>query len=194
MAQPQTIELPIADDFHTHLRQGAITKLLAKQVSDGGVGLAYVMPNLQPPIKTTEEALEYKKLLQSYNPNVEFLMTLYLTPELTKEEIYKAAKAGIVGVKSYPRGVTTNSDSGVESYTLYYDVFRAMEEVNMVLNIHPEVPSNPDSNVCVINAEVDFLKNLEELHRDFPNLKIVLEHATTKETVELVGSLNIIIK
>lgn len=54
-------------------------------------------PNLQPPIKTTEEALEYKKLLQSYNPNVEYLMTLYLTPELTKEEIYKAAKAGIVG-------------------------------------------------------------------------------------------------
>jgi len=190
MEQPQTIELPIIDDFHTHLRQGAITKLIAKQVSDGGVGLAYVMPNLQPPIKTTDEALEYKKLLQSYNPNVEFLMTLYLTPELTPEEIYKAAKAGIVGVKSYPRGVTTNSDSGVESYTIYYDVFRAMEEVNMVLNIHGEVPSNPDSNVCVMNAEIEFLKNLEELHRDFPNLKIVLEHATTKESIKLIKSIN----
>lgn len=186
----QTISIPILDDFHTHLRQGEITKTIARQVSEGGVGLAYVMPNLQPPIKTTEEALAYKKLLQSYNPNVEYLMTLYLTPDLTPEEIYKAAKEGIVGVKSYPRGVTTNSDSGVESYSIYYDVFRAMEKVNMVLNIHGEVPSRPENDICVMNAEIHFLKNLEELHRDFPNLKIVLEHATTKEAIKMVKSFN----
>jgi dihydroorotase len=70
-------------------------------------------------------------------------MTLYLCPELTPQEIYKAAKAGIKGVKSYPRGVTTNSDQGIESYTVYYPVFKAMEEVGMVLNLHGEVPSDP---------------------------------------------------
>lgn len=72
-------------------------------------------------------------------------MTLYLTPELTPEEIYKASKAGISGVKSYPRGVTTNSDDGIESYTGYYPVFKAMEEVGMVLNLHGEIPSDPDN-------------------------------------------------
>ena len=70
-------------------------------------------------------------------------MTLYLSPDLTPDEIRKAAKAGIVGVKSYPRGVTTNSDSGIESYEMYYPVFEAMQEVDMVLNLHGEVPSDP---------------------------------------------------
>lgn len=71
-------------------------------------------------------------------------MTLYLSPDLTPAEIKRASKAGISGVKSYPRGVTTNSDSGIESYELYYPVFEAMEEVDMVLNLHGETPSDPD--------------------------------------------------
>lgn len=69
-------------------------------------------------------------------------MTLYLSPELTPDEIRKAKAAGIVGVKSYPRGVTTNSDGGIESYEAYYPVFEAMQEVDMVLNLHGEVPSD----------------------------------------------------
>ena len=69
-------------------------------------------------------------------------MSLYLNPDLTPEEIKKAKAAGIVGVKSYPRGVTTNSDSGIESYTVYYPVFKAMEEVGMILNLHGEIPSD----------------------------------------------------
>jgi dihydroorotase len=69
-------------------------------------------------------------------------MTLYLSPELTPDEIRKAKAAGITGVKSYPRGVTTNSDGGIESYELYYPVFAAMEEADMVLNLHGEVPSD----------------------------------------------------
>lgn len=100
-------------------------------------------PNLKPPITTTAQALEYKEQLEKIEPNVEFLMTLYLSPELTSEEIRKAKQAGIVGVKSYPRGVTTNSDSGIESYEMYYPVFEAMQEVDMVLNLHGEVPSDP---------------------------------------------------
>lgn len=70
-------------------------------------------------------------------------MTLYLSPDLTPDEIRKAKKAGIVGVKSYPRGVTTNSDGGIESYEMYYPVFGAMQDVDMVLNLHGEVPSDP---------------------------------------------------
>ena len=95
---------------------------------------------MKPPITTTEQALEYKAELERIDPRVEFLMTLYLSPDLTPEEIRKAAKAGIsgeslhyslhriskhilTGVKSYPRGVTTNSEDGIESYEVYYPVF-----------------------------------------------------------------------
>jgi dihydroorotase len=90
-------------------------------------------------------ALQYKNELQELAPDVEFLMTLYLNPLLNPEEIIKASKAGIMGVKSYPRGVTTNSDSGIESYTVYYPIFEAMQSVGMVLNLHGEIPSDPTS-------------------------------------------------
>lgn len=87
--------------------------------------------------------MEYKAQLQKLDPRVEYLMTLYLSPELTPHEIRKAKKAGIVGVKSYPRGVTTNSDGGIESYEVYYPIFEAMQDVDMVLNLHGEIPSDP---------------------------------------------------
>ncbi|TPX62075.1 dihydroorotase [Powellomyces hirtus] len=184
-----TLTLPHADDFHVHLRQGALMRAVTPLLNGSGVATAYVMPNLKPPVTSTEQALAYKAELQQLAPEVNFLMTLYLSPELTPDEIRKAAKAGIAGVKSYPRGVTTNSDSGIESYTAYYDVFRAMEEVDMVLNLHGEIPSDAEEGVCVMNAEERFLKHLQELHRDFPKLRIVLEHATTKAAVEMVKSL-----
>ena len=104
-----------------------------------------LQPNLKPPITTTDQALAYKEQLSKIDPDVEYLMTLYLSPDLTPGEIKKAKKAGITGVKSYPRGVTTNSDGGIESYEMYYPVFEAMQEVDMVLNLHGEVPSNPES-------------------------------------------------
>ncbi|KAG8960478.1 hypothetical protein FRC03_006485 [Tulasnella sp. 419] len=131
-------------------------------------------------------ALEYKKSLEAIDPNVEYLMTLYLSPELTPEEIRKASKAGIVGVKSYPRGVTTNSDGGIESYEVYYPIFEAMEQENMVLNLHGEIPSDPNTNTCVLNAEPQFLPHLKNLHARFPKLRIVLEHATTRAAVDAV--------
>ncbi|KAG7097217.1 hypothetical protein E1B28_004588 [Marasmius oreades] len=192
-------------DFHVHLRQGALSELVAPHVRQGGFRLAYVMPNLQPPITTTEQALEYKANLQKIDPNVEYLMTLYLSPSLTPEEIKKAAKAGIIGVKSYPRGVTTNSDGGIESYETYYPIFEAMQENDMVLNLHGEVPSDAvnvsqhskrrrfadfqrEKNIHVINAEPQFLPHLFKLHEAFPKLRIVLEHATTRAAVEAVKS------
>ncbi|KAJ2997577.1 hypothetical protein HDV02_005389 [Globomyces sp. JEL0801] len=183
--------IPLIDDFHVHLRQGALMKNVTPLLSSGGCRLAYalVMPNLKPPITTTDQALEYKQKLVEIAPEIEFIMTLYLNPDLTVEEIHKAAKAGIKGVKSYPRGVTTNSDGGIESYTVYYPIFEAMQQVGMVLNLHGEIPSDPESDVCVLNAEAKFLKHLIQLHKDFPKLKIVLEHATSKDAVDVVKSL-----
>ncbi|KAF5363402.1 hypothetical protein D9756_000815 [Leucocoprinus leucothites] len=175
-------------DFHVHLRQGSFTELIAPHVKKGGFDLAYVMPNLKPPITTTEQALKYKADLERIEPNVEYLMTLYLSPGLTPEEIRKASAAGIVGVKSYPRGVTTNSDGGIESYEAYYPVFEAMQQGDMVLNLHGEVPSDANNNIHVLNAEVQFLPHLLKLHAAFPRLRIVLEHATTRAAIEAVKS------
>ncbi|RIB16470.1 dihydroorotase, homodimeric type [Gigaspora rosea] len=184
-----TITLPAACDFHIHARQGVLMEMVVPQIAEGGVSLCYVMPNLKPPITSTEQALAYKAQLQKLAPNVTFLMSLYLCQELTPEEIRNAKKHGIVGVKSYPRGVTTNSESGIESYSIYYPVFKAMEEVGMILNLHGELPSDVDQDTCVMNAEEKFLVHLKQLHNDFPKLKIVLEHATTKAAVDMVKSL-----
>ncbi|EKM80464.1 hypothetical protein AGABI1DRAFT_73699 [Agaricus bisporus var. burnettii JB137-S8] len=175
-------------DFHVHLRQGSFSELITPHVRKGGFHLAYVMPNLKPPITTTDQALKYKADLQKIDSDVEYLMTLYLSPDLTPEEIRKASAAGIVGVKSYPRGVTTNSDGGIESYEAYYPVFEAMQEVDMVLNLHGEVPSDTKTNIHVLNAEVQFLPHLFKLHHAFPRLRIVLEHATTRAAIEAVKS------
>jgi dihydroorotase len=111
----------------------------------------------------------------------------------------------IPGVKSYPRGVTTNSEGGIESYEAYYPVFEAMQQEDMVLNLHGEIPSEASTvksllsilhrificgkNTCVLNAEPAFLPHLFKIHQDFPKLRIVLEHATTRAAVEAVKSL-----
>ncbi|RPD67118.1 Dihydroorotase [Lentinus tigrinus ALCF2SS1-7] len=185
----ETISVASPADFHVHLRQGELAKVVTPHVRQGGFSLAYVMPNLKPPITNTEQALLYRAQLQAIDPAVEYLMTLYLSPELTPEEIRKAAAAGITGVKSYPRGVTTNSEGGIESYDAYDAVFAAMEETGMVLNLHGEVPSVAETNICVLNAEPAFLPHLRKLHAKFPKLRIVLEHATTRAAVECVKSL-----
>lgn len=106
-------------------------------------------PNLVPPLTTPSQAVAYLTQLQELAPDTQFLTSLYLTSAMTPELIQEAHKAGIVGVKSYPRGVTTNSEGGVgmEGYGVYDDVFREMEKVDMILNLHGEVPSDVDGNV-----------------------------------------------
>ncbi|KAF8076118.1 Dihydroorotase [Lyophyllum atratum] len=183
-----TISVNSPADFHVHLRQGSLAALVTPHVKKGGFDLAYVMPNLKPPITTTAQALEYKKELERLDPSVEYLMTLYLSPELTPGEIRKAKDAGVSGVKSYPRGVTTNSDGGIESYETYYPIFEVMQEVDMVLNLHGEIPSDASANTHILNAEPKFLPHLLKLHATFPRLRIVLEHATTRAAVEAVKS------
>lgn len=181
------MEIPEIDDFHIHLRQGPLMELVVSHLK--GVRLAYVMPNTKPAIKTTDQALDYQAQLKKINPEVEFIMTLYLSPDLTSDEVRKASAAGIKGVKSYPRGVTTNSDQGIEDYRTYYPVFQTMQDEGMILNLHGEIPPAEGSDVCVLNAEELFLSHLKQLHADFPRLKIVLEHASTKAAVDMVKSL-----
>jgi dihydroorotase len=142
MASPPSLKIYPAADMHIHLRQDAMCSAVTRALIGTGVDTFLVMPNLTPPITRTEMALNYRTQLQQLYPGAQFLMTLYLSPELTPEEIRKAKKAGIVGVKSYPKGVTTNSDLGVESYEKYYPVFKAMEDEGMILNLHGECPSN----------------------------------------------------
>ncbi|KAL9636195.1 MAG: hypothetical protein Q9164_002971 [Protoblastenia rupestris] len=145
------------------------------------------MPNLMPPIITVKQAVEYRSKLQAIEPNVEFLMSLYLHESMTVETIVEAKRAGITGVKSYPAGVTTNSSSGVVDYASYYPIFKQMEQEDMVLNLHGECPSKGD--VTIWNAESEFLPILATLSQNFPRLRICLEHVTTAEAVETVKNL-----
>ncbi|KAI9871282.1 MAG: hypothetical protein M1823_008495, partial [Watsoniomyces obsoletus] len=123
-------------------------------ITQGGVDLVYVMPNLIPPITTVAMAREYQDKLRKLAPNVTFLMSLYLCDAITAEVIREAKTSGVVfGVKSYPAGVTTNSSSGVVDYESFYPVFEAMEREGLVLNLHGELPSSEKEGVDVLNAE-----------------------------------------
>ncbi|KAF8819629.1 dihydroorotase [Cardiosporidium cionae] len=122
--------------------------------------------------------------LSPQEPRVEYMMTLYLSPEISIEDLRKnAASCHVTGIKSYPRGVTTNSECGVESYERYYELFGVMEELGLVLHLHGEVPS-----VSPLQAEQLFVPQVVQLCKAFPRLKIVLEHVSSKAAVETVKS------
>jgi len=184
-----SLTLPRAEDLHVHLRQGRLLRLVTPLLRAGGTGRCVVMPNTDPPVSTAERAIAYREELRAVETDVEYLMTLYLTPELTPREVEAAAAAGVAGVKCYPRGVTTGSASGVEDLSVHAEAFRAMEAHGLVLQIHGESPSDPDADICVLNAEARFLPELTRLHERFPDLRIVLEHVTTAEAVERVEAL-----
>lgn len=182
------LKLPASADFHVHLRDGQMMEAVTPTIRKGGVDTVFVMPNLVPPIITVAHCLSYQEKLQSLAPNVTFLMSLYLHPSITPDTVREAKRAGIVGVKSYPAGVTTNSASGVFNYVMFYAVFSAMEEVDMVLNLHGEVPPSHSPDTTVLNAEESFLPTLLELHERFPKLRIVLEHCTSAAAINAVRS------
>ncbi|KAK3351957.1 hypothetical protein B0H65DRAFT_546943 [Neurospora tetraspora] len=189
MALKDSYLLPAAADMHVHLRNapGPIAELVTPTIRKAGIDTVFVMPNLAPrPVVTVDEALEYKKALQAYDPEVNYLMSLYLHESITPDEIRKAKKAGIAGVKAYPRGATTNSQWGVVSFDPFHAVLSTMEAEGLVLNLHGEMPSSPSENITVMNAESKFLPTLTSLHSKYPNLKIVLEHCTSADAVAAV--------
>ena len=183
-----TLTITRPDDWHIHLRDGASLKDTVRDVSRY-MGRAIIMPNLVPPVTNTEEALAYRKRIQSHNSNNSFdpLMVLYLTDNTSPEEIRKAKATGkIYAAKLYPAGATTNSDSGVTSVKNIYPALKAMQEEGMLLLVHGEVT---DSEIDIFDREKIFIENiLKNVVNDFPNLKIVLEHITTKDAAEFVAS------
>lgn len=189
-------------DYHVHLRQGSMMHHVTPTVRQGGVSLAYIMPNLTPPITTIEQVTQYHKELQEIAPKTTFLMTFYLSKDLTPELVQAAAEKGVIrGIKCYPAGVTTNSSAGVDpnDFTAFYPIFKVMSKYGLVLNLHGEKPSvkkddylttNDEDDIHVMNAEPKFLPALAKLHKDFPELKIVLEHCTTAAATEAVDLIN----
>ncbi|GAB0109425.1 dihydroorotase [Pseudoalteromonas distincta] len=181
-----TLTITRPDDWHVHLRDGDQLKDTVRDISRY-MGRAIIMPNLVPPATCTDTALSYRERILAAKPQGKFepLMVLYLTDKTTPDEIKKAKATGkIVAAKLYPAGATTNSDSGVTSVKNIYPVFKAMQEVGMLLLIHGEVT---DSSIDIFDREKVFLETiLGDVISDFPELKIVLEHITTKEAVEFV--------
>ena len=184
-------ELTLArpDDWHVHLRDDA---LLAAVLPDTArqFARAIAMPNLKPPVRTVEEAEAYRRrILQALPAGLDFtpLLTLYLTDNTTPEEILKAKASGFVhAVKYYPAGATTNSDSGVTDILKVQGVLEAMQETGLPLLLHGEVT---DPGVDVFDREAVFIDTiLEPLLTRMPNLKVVLEHITTRQAAEFVSA------
>jgi len=177
------------DDWHLHLRDGAV---LASVLPDSArrFARAIVMPNLKPPVVTTAQALAYReRILAALPPGVAFepLMTLYLTEATPAAEIVRAQASGRVNaVKYYPAGATTNAASGVTDPRRCYPVFEAMQQQGVPLLVHGE---SIDPAVDVFDREAVFIERiLEPLVRDFPGLRIVLEHITTQAAVDFVAA------
>lgn len=176
------------DDWHLHLRDGEV---LAHTVPHSArrFARAIVMPNLDPPVVTMEQAGAYRERILAAVPeghNFEPLMTLYLTDNTPVEEIGRARKSGFVhAVKYYPAGATTNSDSGVTDLRRSYRVLEAMAREGLPLLMHGEVT---DPEVDIFDREAVFIDRvLLPLLHDIPGLKIVFEHITTRDAAALVA-------
>ena len=187
---PQTLTLIRPDDWHLHVRDGAamaaVVPATARQF-----GRAVVMPNLRPPVTTAEQAAAYRDRIRAAVPaglSFEPLMVLYLTDNTPAEEVVRAKAMGAVAFKLYPAGATTNSDAGVTDLRKTYKVLEAMQREGLVFCVHGEVT---DSEVDMFDREKAFIDTqLIPLRRDFPELKIVVEHITTRDAAQYVTEAN----
>ena len=175
------------DDWHLHLRDGAamaaVLPCTARQF-----GRAIVMPNLRPPVTTAAAAIAYRsRILAALPAGSDFqpLMTLYLTDNTAPDEIARAKAAGVVAVKLYPAGATTHSDAGVTDLRTCYPVLAAMQRAGLLLLVHGEVT---DPAVDLFDREAVFIDQvMAPLRRDFPELKVVFEHITTRDAAQYVA-------
>ncbi|MBB1162549.1 dihydroorotase [Aquariibacter albus] len=177
------------DDWHLHLRDGAA---LAAVLPDTArqFARAIVMPNLKPPVTTAAQALAYRERILAARPTIgpgadfEPLMVLYLTDNTPPEEVQRAKAAGVLAFKLYPAGATTNSDAGVTDLRKCHATLEAMQREGLLLLIHGEVT---DGDIDLFDREAVFIDRvLQPLRRDFPALKIVFEHITTREAAHYV--------
>jgi len=184
---PAQLTLTRPDDWHLHVRDGDALATVVPHTA-AQFGRAIIMPNLRPPVTTVAQALAYKARIQAAVPaGVAFepLMTLYLTDNLAADEIKRAKDAGVVAAKLYPAGATTNSDAGVTDLRKTYKTLEAMQREGLLLLVHGEVTS---PEIDLFDREAVFIDTqLIPLRRDFPELKIVFEHITTKEAAQYVA-------
>jgi len=180
------------DDWHLHIRDGDVMKdVLADTARQ--FARAIIMPNLKPPVTTVDLAKSYQSRINANLKalginNFTPLMTLYLTDNTSPDEVRKAKSEGIVAFKLYPAGATTNSDAGVSDIKRCYQALEAMQAVGMPLLVHGEVT---DADIDIFDREAVFIDQvLEPLRKDFPNLKIVFEHITTKQAAQYVRDAN----
>lgn len=186
--QPQTITLTRPDDMHLHVRDGQMLETVLPHTARQ-FARALIMPNLRPPVTTAEQAVAYRqRILQALPPGADFtpLMSLYLTDNTSAQEVILAKQAGVVAFKLYPAGATTNSDAGVTDIRKTHATLQAMQKHGLLLLIHGEVT---DPQVDIFDREAQFIERvLIPLRNDFPELKIVLEHLTTRDGVDYVKS------
>jgi dihydroorotase len=184
---PSSITIRRPDDWHLHLRDGAALSAVLPFTA-AQFARAIVMPNLKPPVVTTEQALAYRqRILQALPKGARFepLMTLYLTDRTDPAEVDRAKASGIVhGFKLYPAGATTHSDAGVTDIRKVDAVLARMAEAGVILQVHGEVT---DPAVDVFDREARFIESvLAPVVARFPRLRVVFEHITTREAVEFV--------
>jgi dihydroorotase len=183
----QTLTIRRPDDWHVHLRDGDMLRAVAPYTARQ-FARAIVMPNLVPPVTSPEAAAAYRdRIIEAAGPGFTPLMTCYLTDETNPGDVARGFDGGTwIAAKLYPAGVTTNSASGVTDIRNILPVLERMEKIGMVLCVHGEVT---DADVDVFDREAVFIDRiLEPVTRDFPELKIVLEHITTAEAVHFVES------
>ena len=185
----QQITITRPDDWHLHLRDN---ELMASVLPDTArqFARAIVMPNLRPPVTTTEQAVAYReRILKALPAGAKFepLMTLYLTDITSAEEIKKAKASGVVhAVKLYPAGATTNSDAGVTDMRKTYAALEAMQKLGMPLLVHGEVTN---ADIDIFDREAVFIERvMQPLLKDLPGLRVVFEHITTKDAAQFVAS------
>ncbi len=186
-ASSLTITRP--DDWHLHLRDGEAMRSIVGATARV-FARAVVMPNLRPPVTTVDSAAAYRERVAGALPaDSRFapLMTLYLTDHTSAEEIVKARKSGfVIGIKYYPAGATTNSESGVTDLARVWPVLAAMEQAGLPLLVHGEVT---DPGVDVFDRERVFVEGpLTRIVHAFPALKVVVEHITTAEAADFVAA------
>ena len=178
----QSLTLTRPDDWHLHLRDGAMLTGIAPETARD-FGRAIIMPNLVPPVVTAAQALAYKgRILAALPKSSTFqpLMTLYLTEQTDPDDLASAHASGLVtAAKLYPAGATTNSESGVQNFNKLQPILERMAEIGMPMCVHGEVT---DADVDIFDREAVFIDRiLDPLRRRVPDLKVVMEHITTAE-------------
>ncbi|MBN2653050.1 MAG: dihydroorotase [Spirochaetales bacterium] len=179
MEKKITIKRP--SDLHVHLRQGE-SLIHYVVASEKYFDTILVMPNIIPPIKSADEMITYRDKIHSYSSgNLKTLMTFKIFEDMSREQIVALKEAGAVAGKLYPKGVTTNSEDGADSIETLFPIFEVMQDLDLVLSIHGE---NPDASV--FDRERAFLPVLAKIILAFPELRVVLEHLSTEESVEFI--------